>query len=64
MNVLEERECQVVTMRYGWDGHGKRTLVEIAGVLGVSRARVSQIEQIALTKLRKQWKLSANSLPL
>ncbi len=64
MISLDDRECQVVSMRYGWDGQGKRTLLEISGLLGVSRARVSQIEQTALKKLRKQWKLSASPLSL
>ena len=62
MNALDVRECQVVVMRYGWDGQGKRTLVEISRSLGISRSRVGQIEQEALRKLRKQSKLSADQL--
>lgn len=56
MTSLDVRECKVLKLRYGWDGRGKRTLLEISKSLGLSRSRVGQIEQEALKKLRQRWK--------
>ncbi len=50
---LEEREQQVLCLRYGLDRGEPRTLSEVAEHFGVSRERVRHIEAKALTKLRK-----------
>jgi RNA polymerase primary sigma factor len=49
---LDERERTIMRARYGLDGP-KRTLRELALVLGVSAERVRQIEGRALDKLRE-----------
>ena len=52
LELLPEREQQVIELRFGLrDGHS-RTLAEIGEEFGVSRERVRQIEHGALTKLR------------
>ena len=52
-NVLDDREKQIITMRYGLLGLSKSyTQKEIAEKLGISRSYVSRIEKSALEKLR------------
>jgi RNA polymerase primary sigma factor len=48
---LPEREREVVTLRYGIDGHEPRTLEEIGRRLGLTRERVRQIELDSLRRL-------------
>lgn len=51
-NELNERERQIIGLRYGLFGGRERTQLEIAGMLGISRSYVSRIEKKALNKLR------------
>ena len=52
-NALDDREKQIITMRYGLFGLSKDyTQKEIAEKLGISRSYVSRIEKSALEKLR------------
>jgi len=48
---LSERERRVIELRFGFGGESS-TLEEIAKTLGMSRERVRQVEQNALTKLK------------
>jgi len=50
---LDEKERQVISMRFGLDGEDPRTLQEIGGALGLSRERIRQIESKAKEKLRR-----------
>jgi RNA polymerase sigma factor (sigma-70 family) len=50
---LDQREREVLRMRFGLTNDHEQTLAEIARRLGLSRERVRQIEQRALSKLRK-----------
>jgi RNA polymerase primary sigma factor len=58
--ALDERECEVLTMRYGLNGESEHTQSEIADHLNLSRQRVSQIENKALMRMRHH--LGKNSL--
>jgi RNA polymerase sporulation-specific sigma factor len=51
-SVLDERERQIVTLRYGLGGAEPRTQREVAELLGISRSYVSRIEKAALERLR------------
>lgn len=51
-HVLDEREQQVITLRYGLFGKKECTQKEISEVLSISRSYVSRIEKKALLKLR------------
>ena len=51
-NVLEERERQIITLRYGlFDARKSYTQREVAQMLNISRSYVSRIEKSALEKL-------------
>jgi RNA polymerase primary sigma factor len=52
LDVLDEREKQIIKMRYGLDGEEPKTLEEVGEKLGISRERVRQLEQRALKKLK------------
>lgn len=52
MNILSQREKQVLVLRYGFHSGREQTLEEISAQLGVSRERVRQIEKKALRRLR------------
>lgn len=51
--VLEERERQIILLRYGLTGEPPRTQREVASLLGISRSYVSRIEKGALETLRE-----------
>jgi RNA polymerase primary sigma factor len=52
LDMLEPRESEVLSMRYGLDGKDPRTLEEIGKTFHVSRERVRQIQRQAIEKLR------------
>ena len=52
MGRLNEREQQVLNLRFGLDGGPRRTLQEVGQALGVTRERARQLESRALQKLR------------
>ena len=52
LSTLEEREQQVITMRFGLDDGQPRTLDQIGRRFGLSRERVRQIEREVMAKLR------------
>ena len=54
MEDLNDRDRQVVIMRYGLDDNEPKTLGEVAEILGLSRERVRQIEERAVNTLRKK----------
>jgi RNA polymerase primary sigma factor len=53
VSELDEKEREVIRMRFGLDGEDPRTLQEIGDTLGVSRERIRQIESRAKEKLRR-----------
>jgi RNA polymerase primary sigma factor len=50
---LDEREATILTLRFGLDGKKPKTLEEVGKQFGVTRERVRQIQNIAITKLRR-----------
>jgi RNA polymerase sporulation-specific sigma factor len=53
--LLDQRELQVLTMRYGLYRQEPMTQQEVANQLSISRSYVSRIEKKALTKLRRAF---------
>lgn len=52
INQLKPREKLVLRLRYGLDGSPAHSLSQVSQVLGVSKERIRQIQDAALTKLR------------
>ena len=52
---LDEREKQIIKMRYGLEGETPRTQRDVAQICGISRSYVSRIEKKALEKLRTAY---------
>ena len=53
LDILNEKECIVLELRYGLSDNQERTLEEVGGILNLTRERVRQIESKALRKLRQ-----------
>ena len=51
LRILNDREREILRMRFGFADYSSSSLAEISSVIGVSRERVRQIEQRALGKL-------------
>jgi RNA polymerase primary sigma factor len=57
LDLLDPRERRIIQMRFGLERDGEATLGEVATMMGVSRERIRQIEQLALAKLRRMSSL-------
>lgn len=57
---LDEREKQIIIMRYGLDGNKPMTQNNVAKIMNISRSYVSRIETKALKALRKRFETSSN----
>jgi RNA polymerase primary sigma factor len=51
--VLDDREKKIIFSRFGLDGGKPRTLEEVGKKFGVTRERIRQLQNIALSKLRR-----------
>jgi len=60
-NVLNKREKEIITKRYGLDNSDKLTQKEIAKEFKISRSYVSRIEKRALTKMLKEYIKNKNN---
>lgn len=57
---LDEREKQIIIMRYGLNGRKPMTQNSVAKKMNISRSYVSRIETKALKTLRKRFETSSN----
>lgn len=55
LNLLNEREKEIIVKRYGLLNQKEKTQKEIAKELNISRSYVSRIEKRALTKMLKEF---------
>jgi RNA polymerase primary sigma factor len=53
LHQLTDREMKIIQLRFGLMGEGPYTLQETGSYLGITRERVRQIQEKAITKLRK-----------
>ena len=53
--ILNEREKEIIVLRYGLRGYLPKTQREVAKHLGISRSYVSRIEKKALEKLKSAF---------
>lgn len=51
LSVLDERDRQILTLRFGLDGHRPRTFTELGRIFGLTPQRVRQIHVRAISKL-------------
>ncbi len=52
LNQLSEREMKIIQLRFGLNGTTPLTLEETGKVLGITRERVRQIQEMAISKMR------------
>ena len=53
LEVLDDREKEIISQRFGFDGGEQKTLEEIGRKFRVSRERIRQLQNEALSKLRR-----------
>lgn len=53
INLLEERESEIIQLRFGLDGSRPLTLEEVGEKFDITRERVRQIQNIAIHKMRR-----------
>ena len=64
LDVLDDREKKIISRRFGFDGGVRKTLEQVGKELSVSRERIRQLEEIALSKLRRLLKQKENPFEL
>jgi RNA polymerase primary sigma factor len=50
---LDEREAKIIRLRFGLEGETPLTLEEVGDLFGITRERVRQLQNMALSKMRK-----------
>jgi RNA polymerase primary sigma factor len=60
--VLDAREKKIISQRFGLDGGKPKTLEDVGKNFGVTRERIRQLQNIALTKLRRALSKKENPL--
>lgn len=53
IDQLEPREAEIIRLRFGLNGEKAKTLEEVGEMFGVTRERVRQLQNMALTRMRK-----------
>ena len=53
VNSLDQREAEIIKLRFGLEGRDEMTLEEVGKKFHVTRERIRQLEYLALTKMRK-----------
>jgi RNA polymerase sigma factor (sigma-70 family) len=53
VNSLEERDRQIIVLRYGLDGHDEMTQKDVADHLGISQSYISRLEKRIIAQLRE-----------
>jgi len=52
---LSDKEQSVINLRFGLEDNKLKTLQEIGNILGYTRERVRQIQNMALRKIRNKY---------
>lgn len=56
LEILTEKEKQIIILRYGLDNGQYKTLQEVGNIMGTRKQNISRIEKRALTKLEKSYR--------
>jgi RNA polymerase sporulation-specific sigma factor len=54
MKKLNEREKEIVKLRFGLSGRGEKTQKEVADMLGISQSYISRLEKRIIKRLKKE----------
>ena len=54
LNKLNDREKEIVVMRFGLEGHKELTQKEIADKMGISQSYISRLEKKIMNRLKKE----------
>ena len=54
VNLLNEREKMIITLRFGLDGKQEQTQKEVADLLGISQSYISRLEKRIISKLKRE----------
>ena len=54
MERLDERERNIITLRFGLDGRRECTQKEVADLLGISQSYISRLEKRIIARLKKE----------
>lgn len=57
LKILNEREKEIIRERFGLNGGRTKTLEQLGQLYGFSKERIRQIEEVAISKLRKSDKV-------
>lgn len=52
INKLNERDREIIVLRYGLMGHKEMTQKDVADMLGISQSYISRIEKKVIKRLR------------
>ncbi|MCW1922921.1 RNA polymerase sigma factor RpoD/SigA [Luteolibacter arcticus] len=63
LGVLDKRERRIIDERFGLTGKTPMTLEEVGREFGVTRERIRQLQNVALTKMRKALRRKDKPLP-
>jgi RNA polymerase primary sigma factor len=63
LSVLDQRERRIIDERFGLNGRKPLTLEEVGREFGVTRERIRQLQNVALTKMRKALRRKEKPLP-
>jgi RNA polymerase primary sigma factor len=63
LNVLDERERDIIELRFGLSGEPPQTLVQVGKRHGVTSERIRQIQKIAVKKMRRKLHQRETPLP-
>ncbi|MEM9160187.1 MAG: sigma-70 family RNA polymerase sigma factor [Verrucomicrobiota bacterium] len=53
IDTLDGREAKIIKLRFGLEGDSPLTLEEVGQIFGITRERVRQLQNMALSKMRK-----------
>lgn len=54
ISTLSDREREIITLRFGLDGHSELTQKEVADRLGISQSYISRLEKRIIVRLKKE----------
>ena len=63
LELLDQRETKIIGARFGLNGKKPLTLEEISRDFGVTRERIRQVQNIALSKMRRALGKKENPVP-